>query len=153
MELELIRTNSGKDSTLGALGVPLEKEFLCYTCEDEFREIKVMHETRIPDGRYEIRLRTIGNIHPKYAKRFPDMHKGMLWLQDVPGFEWIYIHMGNNDEHTSGCILVGQNPEPDVDEGGGRLINSADAYVKVYLKIIDAMDKGSRVFIRLTNWC
>ena len=27
-------------------------------------------------------------------------HKGMLHVQDVPGFEYILIHTGNTDEHT-----------------------------------------------------
>lgn len=155
MDLNLvqIRTNSGVDSTLGVLGIPAEKEFLCYTCEDEYREVKVANETRIPQGRYEILLRKEGSVHPRYKKAFKKMHKGMLWLQDVPNFTWIYIHMGNNDDDSSGCILVGETPVPDTDDGGGRLINSRDAYVRVYKRIMEAMDNGDRVFITIRDWC
>ena len=39
------------------------------------------------------------------------MHKGMLWVRDVPGFEYILIHTGNTDEHTSGCLIVGDSQE------------------------------------------
>ena len=80
MELEVIRFSSQKDSTLGLLfNVTDEKrEFLCYTLEDEYREEKVMHETRIPAGTYEITLRTVGGFHNKYSERFPKIHKGTL---------------------------------------------------------------------------
>ena len=43
--------------------------------------------------------------------KYGDMHKGMLWVRDIPGFEYILIHTGNTDEHTSGCLLVGDTQE------------------------------------------
>ena len=39
------------------------------------------------------------------------MHKGMLWVRDVPGFEYILIHTGNTDEHTAGCLIVGDSQQ------------------------------------------
>ena len=100
LNLIQIRYDSGSDSTLSILGIPAEKEFLCYILEDEHRDVKVAGETRIPAGRYEIKLRPPeqGNVNAKYMSKFPDMHKGRLWLQDVPGFTWIYIHIGNTDD-------------------------------------------------------
>ena len=35
----------------------------------------------------------------------------MLHVLDVPGFEYILIHCGNTDEHTAGCLLVGDSQE------------------------------------------
>jgi len=145
----MYRYNSGDDSTLGFL--TLYRQLLCYTCEDEYREHKVMHETRIPAGRYEIKLRPAGGIHPRYAKKFPDIHKGMLWLQDVPNFTWVYIHVGNTDDHSSGCILLGASPVPDKKDGGGSVANSVDAYEKVYPMMADAIENGDRVYIEIVD--
>ena len=50
MELRVVRYCSRKDWSLGMLME--DRTFLCYTLEDEHREEKVMHETRVPAGRY-----------------------------------------------------------------------------------------------------
>ena len=108
MELEVLRISSQKDSTNGILFDVTggKRKFLCYTLEDEYRKDKVKGETRIPAGTYDIILRKVGSFHTKYSEKFKDMHKGMLWVKDVPNFEYILIHIGNTDEDTSGCLLV-----------------------------------------------
>ena len=70
MELEVLRFSSQKDSTNGVLFDVTEgkRKFLCYTLEDEYREEKVMGETRIPSGTYNITLRTTGGFHGRYVK-------------------------------------------------------------------------------------
>lgn len=148
MELEVIRISSEKDSTLGVLfNVTNEKrEFLCYTLEDEYREQKVMHETRIPSGTYEITLRTVGGFHARYSERFPTIHKGMLWIRDVPGFEWILIHCGNDDDDTSGCLLLGNTQRENV-ESDGFVGSSAAAYRRIYPPIAKAIENGECVEI------
>ncbi|KKR55853.1 MAG: hypothetical protein UT94_C0055G0001, partial [Candidatus Uhrbacteria bacterium GW2011_GWF2_40_263] len=93
MLLELFRRKSNEDATVGELYINGNK--LCFTLEDEKREVKVMHETRIPAGTYEIKLQKNGEMTKKYAKKFPGIHEGMLWLQNVPNFQFIYIHIGN----------------------------------------------------------
>jgi len=148
MQLEVIRFSSAKDSTLGLLfNVTDEKrEFLCYTLEDEYREEKVMHETRIPSGTYEITLRTVGGFHSKYNKRFPEIHKGMLWIRDVPGFEWILIHCGNDDDDTSGCLLLGDTQTENV-KSDGFVGSSTNAYKRIYPSIAKAIESGECVEI------
>lgn len=139
MKLEVLRYKSADDFTLGALFELKEdgsREFMCYTLEDEHRDEKVMSETRIPAGEYEIKLRTVGGHHAKYSKRFKDIHKGMLWLQDVPNFKWILIHCGNTDEHTAGCLLVGQTQQ---DNFIGK---STQAYFDIYPRIAEAVEQG-----------
>ena len=95
---------------------------------------KVMAKTRIPAGEYEIKLRTVGGFHAKYSKRFKNIHKGMLWLQDVPNFKWILIHCGNTDAHTAGCLLVGQTQQ---DNFIGK---STKAYLNIYPRIAEAVE-------------
>ena len=96
MKLQVVRTQLGKDATNGLLFI--DGLFECYTLEDQYQAVKVMHETCIPEGTYEIKLRTIGTFHKRYKSKYPTFHRGMLWIQDVPGFEYILIHQGNTDE-------------------------------------------------------
>lgn len=120
-------------STIGTLDVFGEK--VC-TLEDTRREHKVWGETRIPAGRYKIELRNEGGMTQRYAARFPDIHRGMLWLQNVPMFEYVYIHIGNTPEDTEGCILVGLAHDDD------RIISSKAAYRKIYPLILEAIEAG-----------
>ena len=79
------------------------------------------------------------------------MHKGMLWLQDVPGFEYILIHTGNTDEHTSGCLIVG-NTQADLDNGkDGFIGGSRDAYTKLYNKVAKQLLIGNPVTIEYSK--
>lgn len=148
MQLEVVRFSSQKDSTLGLLFevTDAKREFLCYTLEDEYRDDKVMHETRIPAGTYEITLRTVGGFNSRYSDRFADIHKGMLWVRDIPGFEYILIHCGNDDDDTSGCLLLG-NTQTENLISDGFVGSSSVAYKRVYTKVADVLEKGKKVEI------
>lgn len=148
MHLQLMRISTGAESTSGSLYI--DGEFACFVLEDTKRIKKVAGETRIPDGLYRIDLRQEGGLNRKYAERYGNMHHGMLWLQDVPGFEWVYIHTGNKRGHTEGCLLVGDslNNNQLVDGFVGK---SRDAYQRIYPKIADAIESGEKVTIRVSN--
>ena len=149
MKLDVVRTQFGEDATNGMLFI--NGVFECFTLEDEVRNVKVHSETAIPLGEYEIKLRTEGGFHTKYTSRYGSMHKGMLWLQDVPGFTWILIHTGTTDQHTAGCLLLGETQQ-DLDKGkDGFVGGSGDAYKKAYPKIAKAILNGEKVTIKYTN--
>lgn len=154
MKLEVLRFSSGKDSTSGALFSVVEgvKTFLCYTLEDEYRDNKVYSETRIPAGIYEIRFRTVGGFHAKYSKRFQDIHKGMLHIVDVPGFDYVLVHCGNTDEHTAGCLLVGDTQNNNMVEEDGFIGRSTAAYKRIYPKIAKALEQGEEVTITYIDY-
>ena len=120
MKLEVLRFSSDSDSTLGVLfDTTNERKFLCFTLEDEFREIKISGETRIPAGTYNVTLRTEGGFNQRYNDKFgTDFNKGMLWVRDVPGFEYILIHIGNTDDNTEGCLLVGDTQTQNITKNG-----------------------------------
>lgn len=82
----------------------IDGKFFCFVVEDGPRDKKVMHETRIPPGRYRILPRRVGSFFTRYSKAYG--HKFVPWLQDVPGFTFILIHIGNTVTDTSGCLLV-----------------------------------------------
>ena len=150
MKLDVIRFQMGKDATNGLLFV--DGVFECYTLEDEYRDVKVMHETCIPEGEYEIKLRTEGGFHSRYLKRYgSDWHKGMLWLQDVPEFTWILIHTLNDSTQTSGCLGVG-SAQQDLDlNDKGLITQSRDAYQRLYPKVRDAILAGDKVTIEYSK--
>jgi len=156
LKLHLVRTEQGDDSTLGRLyeqASTIDDEFLCYTLEDELREVKIPGETAIPKGRYKIMPRVAKtDMNKKYAERYGDLHVGMAWLQDVPNFKWVYIHTGNTDDHTDGCLLVGEGfAETDEGENNHIVTGSRNAYVPLYTKIAEAWEDGEDVYITITN--
>jgi hypothetical protein len=150
MKLDVVRTQFGKDATNGMLFV--DGVFECFTLEDEVRDIKVMSETAIPLGEYEIKFRNIGGFDTKYKARYGStFHKGMLELQDVPNFKYILIHTGNTDQHTAGCLLIGETQQ-DLDKGkDGFVGGSGDAYKKFYPKVRDALIAKEKVTIKYSN--
>ena len=156
MELQVLRFSSQEDSTNGILFDVTggKRTFLCYTLEDEHRKIeeKVMGETRIPSGTYKITLRTAGGFHGRYEKKYGAMHKGMLWVRDVPNFEYILIHTGNTDEHTAGCLLLGDSQQANFGSSNGMVGSSVNAYKRVYPAIAKALEEGKSVSITYTNF-
>jgi len=145
MKLEVIRFSSHSDSTLGLLfDVTEGRKFLCFTIEDEARNTKVKGETRIPAGTYELKLRKEGGYHQRYVKKYGSMHKGMIHVQDVPGFTYILWHTGNTDEHTMGCLLLGDTSQQNITKEG-FIGASTDAYKRVYPPIAEAIENGEEV--------
>lgn len=148
MKLKVLRFSSQEDSTNGLLfDATNGMEFLCYTLEDEKRDQKVMAETRIPSGTYNILLRKEGGFHARYTKKYGNMHKGMLHVQDVPNFQWILIHTGNTDEHTAGCLILGDSQENNILVKDGFIGRSTQAYKRVYPIIASALESGEEVTI------
>ena len=144
MELKVYRFSSQSQTTLGALHI--NGEFECYTLEDQHQDMKVRGETRIPKGKYKIALRTVGGFHAKYSKKFPDMHKGMLQVMNVPNFEYILIHIGNDEDDTMGCLLVGLHCNNNkIDKG--QISSSTTAYKTMYTKVLKALESGENVNI------
>ncbi len=149
MKLQVVRTQFGKDATNGLLFI--DGIFECYTLEDQYQAVKVMHETCIPEGTYDIEFRKTGGFHAKYSERYKNAHYGMLHIQDVPNFTYILIHQGNSDEHTSGCLIVGETQQ-DLDiADDGFIGSSAVAYKKMYSKVANQLLQGKKVSIEYTT--
>lgn len=133
MIIEVFRFDSGSDDTLGKMYI--DGVFHCYTLEDEYREVKVKGETRIPAGTYKVGLVN----SPKFGH-------DMLLIENVPNFSGILIHPGNTEDQTSGCLLVGKRI--------GSLnhkravLDSKMAYKEIYPIIAGAIKEGQEVTIR-----
>lgn len=137
MNLTLIRFHSSSDDTLGLLYI--EKGFAGFVMEDEFREIKVMGETRIPAGVYQIAY----TWSPKF-KKF------MLEVLNVPNFSGIRIHPGNTEADTDGCLLPGNvcrfNPN-----GNSRVEESTLAYTRIFGKVVSALNNAEKVTLTIKD--
>jgi hypothetical protein len=151
MELTVKRLADNGDTTIGAFYI--NGVFACFTIEDEEQKgEKVMHETRVPNGTYSVGLRAEGGFHQRYGAKYPDIHKGMLCIHNAPGwkietdthnFQYILIHVGNTDEHTSGCLLLNFG----VDGANFVGSNSGNAYKAIYPIIANALESGEEVTI------
>lgn len=155
MRLELYRFSSQNESTLGILYLvndgTNQKDFLCFTLEDQKRSVKVYGETRIPEGTYKIEYRKEGGYHNKYTKRFPSIHRGMLEVRDVPNFTHILLHCGNTDNDTDGCLLVGNVISQNITKDG-FLGQSTDCYKRIYPILADILDKQKQLSIKIINF-
>ena len=154
MKLEVLRFSSQVDSTSGILFeiTDIGKRFLCYTLEDEARVLKVKGETRVPACKYKLGLRKEGVFHSRYSKKDCGIHVCMRQVLDVPNFEYILIHTGNTDEHTAGCLLLGDTQENNNIISDGFVGKSVNAYKRVYPKVAKALDRGEEVTITYTDY-
>ena len=149
MKLTVVRTQFGTDATNGLLFI--DGLFECYTLEDQYQAVKVMHETCIPEGTYDIKFRKTGGFDSKYRERYKNAHYGMLHIQDVPNFTYILIHTGNTDEHTSGCLIVGETQQDLEISKDGFIGSSTVAYKKMYAKVAGQLLQGKKVTIEYTT--
>ena len=149
VKLTVVRTQFGTDATNGLLFI--DGIFECYTLEDQYQAVKVMHETCIPEGTYNIKFRKTGGFHAKYTERYKNAHHGMLHIQDVPNFTYILIHTGNTDEHTSGCLIVGETQQDLEVSKDGFIGSSAVAYKKMYAKVAKQLLQNKDVTIEYTT--
>ena len=135
MSVKLIRYYAGEFDTLGLLYI--NGGFACYTLEDPKQQVKIKHNSCIPAGTYFLGLHN----SPKFSKEY---NHDMLWIKNVPGFEYILIHWGNSNADTSGCILVGNGIS--IAKGARSFLShSKIAYERVYPLIANGVDGGTKM--------
>lgn len=155
MKIEVKRIALKDKYTIGHMYI--DGKFVCDTLEDKVRdlnkngkfdngEVKIPNETAIPYGTYNITMNIQSLKYSNYAK-YPYVKKYnafMPRLQNVPSFEGVLIHAGNTADHTSGCILVGENKIK------GQVINSQ----KIWTNLMDkcfwpAKLRGEKITIEM----
>lgn len=145
MNIVVQRQPTIKQTTFGRLLI--DDVFQCYTLEDVIREQpgvpveqwKVKGETAIPAGRYSV----VAVLSPRFG---PDT----LTLEHVPGFQYIRIHAGNDDQDTEGCILVGRQMVYQ-DDDGGNILDSKKALKALKAVVIPALKRGEEVWMEVRN--
>lgn len=148
MNLILQRFYDNGNETVGKLCEDIAGKhiLLCFTLEDQHRDVKVKGDTRIPAGKYTIKLRTVGTKHAQYAKKYPKIHKGMLEISGIPNFEAVMFHIGNTEADTMGCPLVGRQVVI-ADNGKLTVAESTKAYEKMYPSIASQLVQGHEVWV------
>lgn len=147
MNIELLRLDNNEKSARGAIYI--DGVLQCWTIEDPIRKEKIKAETGIPAGTYEIKFRDEPDSpkNQRYRNKY-DWFRWHLWLQNVPNYQYVYIHIGNTPEDSEGCILVAA----DWDWSRKNFIgNSTNTFKTLYLKVLAAMDRGEKVEIRIRN--
>lgn len=150
--LTVLRYVNDSETTLGLIF--LRNKFFAYTLEDTFREEKVKGKTRIPEGLYEVGFSPVdpadSRITRDYLAKYPWFTKH-IHLKNVPGFEGIYIHVGNTHDDTAGCILIADGVNMDVRKA---LMHSARAYERFYKIMAALLDSNEKATIQVLdeNW-
>jgi Family of unknown function (DUF5675) len=127
MKFQLHRTYPKEGYTIGDFFVDNEDGiapvWLFNILEDKVRPIeeKVFGETAIPAGDYKM----IVDYSPKFKKNIPH-------ILNVPGFDGIRIHPGNDAEDTEGCLLPGINDEP------GKVHQSTKCFMKLMTLLLNS---------------
>ena len=122
--------------TLGRLFV--EGKLYGFTAEDEDRHVevepsaKIPKRTAIPRGLYRLTL--------SFSNRF---QKIMPLIKDVPGFEGVRIHGGNDQYDTEGCPLLGKT------RTAVGVMHCAEVNAALIDFIRQAEDQGDAVWIEV----
>lgn len=140
----LQRYFDNRESTLGLLLKKSTKLVLMgYTLEDEFRDVKVMKETRVPAMRCEIIInRADTPLTLRYRERYPNWFKYHLMLKDIPNFVGVYFHVGKNDDWTDACITMGNTVNNNTIRDG-EIGDSVECFRKFYTELYDHLDHKS----------
>lgn len=153
MDIKVKRIFKGDKYTIGNLYI--NDKFVCDTIEDvdrglkqnmdnsEILQLKVQDQTAIPTGKYKV---TLSVQSPSFSKKpyYLNFCNGYLpRLENVPGFSGILIHRGVDQNHSSGCIIVGYNTIK------GKVTNSQKAFETVYSMLKEADDNEENIYITI----
>lgn len=153
-EIKLQRIFSDNETTIGYMVDLTDMSLQGYTCEDQRQVQKIMKETRIWAGRYKLVLNKVVTDKTKeYQKKFP-WFKYHIMVENVKDFAGIYIHIGNNEKNTDGCILLGDtlhNLSIPAIAKGNPLTESTDAFERFYKKYFPILESGKEVYITIID--
>lgn len=155
MKLLLRRIFLGKEYTVGRLWA--DGQYVCDTlepvdrgldCGMKLEDIMAVKRERgvtaIPTGVYGVTLQVRS---PRFGERKQYAFCGgrLPRLVDVPGYEGVLLHIGNYQEDTQGCVLVGRNLVR------GQLLSSAVTFRGLYGLLQAAVGRGEEMSMQVTR--
>lgn len=93
---------------------------------------KMKGATAIPEGTY-----------PVLVTKSPRFKEWLPYVQGVPGFEGIRIHVGNEPKDTQGGILVGENKVK------GMVVNSRIWLHRLMQRISEAKERDEAIWLTI----
>lgn len=153
MKILVKRVAKKEKYTIGKMYV--DDVYVCDTIEDKDRDLtqntplndikkkKVYGQTAIPSGTYNV---TLDVVSTKFVQKpyFKELCGGKLpLLMNVPGFDGVLIHTGNDEDDSYGCIIVGYNKVK------GKVIESRKAFEKLYPILKQASNKKEKITIQI----
>ena len=87
-------------------------------------------------------------MNAEYRQKFPKLHKGMIEINGLPNFSFVYIHIGNTFKQTAGCPLCGFGFE--MVNSDYQVLRSKDAYQMIYPKLL-ALAQDNQNGINIEN--
>lgn len=156
--LTVRRLKSEADWCLSTLEAQDGKK-LCCGVEDEVRTVKLFGEMCIPAGRYPLGLRNSPRFSHEYytrdgvtlitaaAYKLLTVKTGYkehdtIWVQNIPGFQYVLFHWGNTDDDTDGCYIVGRSHAWIGKQRGVE--TSRATYITLYAKIAAQIRAGNK---------
>jgi hypothetical protein len=153
------RRYDNTDGTASVSRLFIEDAYECFILEDKVHEPKerpvdpaqlvlwvktwkVPGKTAIPSGTYEVRW----TRSPKYSLR-AGHDVFTLEIVEVPSFQGIRIHVGNDPEDTEGCQLPGRTHTA----GSPFVGESTLALRALESKVCPVLARGEKVWITITN--
>lgn len=143
------------DYTCGHLNCR-EVGFNSFVLEDTYHEVKQAGTTRIPAGFYELKLHkedTPLTIKHREAYKTPWFKANPEWyhieVTGIPNYSGVYIHSGNDDSHTLGCVLPAF--EFDMTKQDNQTSHSLDAVDKFYSIVYPILVAGNKVFLEVRD--
>lgn len=156
MKYLLQRFSDNREDTLGLMLKEIDVSgktalhFAAFTLEDQFQETKVMKETRIPAGFYELILNKADTpLTLKYRAKYP-FFQYHIQVSNVQGFQGVYIHVGNSDDHSEGCILLGDAANNN-SIAAGMITNSIQAWTRFYKEVSQHLEGGGKVHLEIRD--
>jgi len=152
MEIYNKRLSHTKNTTLGQISLYDFSTPFGFIIEDEPRVVKVGSKTRIPSGRYRLKIRkedtplTVKHRESKWYKGWFEYH---IEVCGIPDFTGIYFHMVNTHEHTSGC--QGGAKTVKIQNGEYVAVNSTEMIKEFYNIVYPKLLNGEEVFYTIID--
>lgn len=140
--------------TIGELEIPGLGTYK--TVEDALRTEKIHGKTAIWRGKYKLGIRKEGGMFSTWSKRAwikewvekGGNFLGFIWILDIKDFTFVYLHAGNDEDDTEGCIIVGKEYLKTA-LGIVGVIRSREAMKEIYDYLVPKIEAGEEWYIEL----